>query len=169
MFLSLGGSSSSLGGVIGGVIALIVVPCILIITIPLCICCYLNVGIGAVCRKGICTLRSTVVTGLPTTTTTTDVTTDTNICHSTANAPSPHSQPPAVPYPAHGYPQQTYPITGYSQENPSPYPLQSPRGYPPQQFAGCPPESYPPQQYANYPYEGYPPQQPPYSSETYPL
>ena len=122
--------------------ALIIVICVLIIAIPLCICCCLGVGIGAKCRKHIYTPLSTDVSSLPTTTTTTDVTTDTNMDYSAASEPSMYSQPPAVPYPAGGYPQQT-PVADYHQEKPPPYPLQSLGEYPPQQQADNPPEGYP--------------------------
>ena len=190
LFLSLGASSSNLGAIMGGVMACIVVICVLIIVIPLCICCYLGVGIGAKCRKGIYTLCSTVVAGLPTTTTTTNVTNDTNMHYSAGNVSSSYSESPAIPCPAGGHPEQTYPTTGYSQETPPPYPIQPLGGYLPQQFAGYPLEGYPPQhaQYAGfqipfnfegyppqqqaghrYLYEGYLPQQPaPYPTEAYP-
>ena len=107
--------------------AFIVVICVLIIAIPLCICCYLGVGIGAKCRKGIYSPLTTVVTDLPTTTTTTAVAADTDMDHSASNTPSP---PP-------------YPATEYPQENPPPYPLELSGGYPPQQHADDPIEGYP--------------------------
>ena len=125
--------------------AFIVVICVLI-AIPLIICCYLGVGIGTTCRK---IPLPTVVPGLPTTTITNDVTADTNMDYSAANAPSLYSQPPSVPYPA----------TRFPPENPCPYPLQPPGEYPLQQHAGYPAEGYPPQQYATYRHEGYPSQQ----------
>ena len=124
-FYILGGISSSLGAIIEGVMAVIIMICVLIIAIPLCIC--LGVGIGAKCWKSIYTPHSTAVTGLPTTTTTTAVTMDTNMDHSASNMPFP---PP-------------YPATEYTQKNPPPYPLELSGEYPPQQHADDPPEGYP--------------------------
>ena len=155
VFLSLGGISTSLVAIVGGTTAFIMVLCVLIIAIPLCICCCL----GAVRHKGSYTPNSTVK-GLPTTTTTTDVTTDTNNDYTGANAPFP-SKPPAVPYPAIRYP--------HNQENPALYPQQLPRGYLPQQYAGYPSDGYPPEEHAGYPPEGYPPEEHAgYPSEGYP-
>ena len=121
--ISLGHSSSNLGAIIGGVMACIVVICVLVIAIPLCICCYRGVGIGAKCRKRIYTPLSNVVTDLPTTTTTTDVTTSTNMDCSSASATSPPT----------GVPNFDPPATEYPQENPPPYSLQSSGEHPPQQ------------------------------------
>ena len=119
--------------------ACIVVICVLLIAIPLCICCYRGVGIGAKCRKGIYTPLSTDITSLPTTTTTNTVITDTSMDYFAASAPSP---PPAVPYLTGGYPQQTYPATDYPQEKPPPYSLQPLGEYSPQQHVDCPPEAH---------------------------
>ena len=135
--ISLGHSSSNLGAIIGGVMACIVVICVLIIAIPLCICCYRGVGIGGKCRKRIYTPLSNVITDLSTTTTTTDVTTSTNMDCSSVSATSP---PTAVP---NFDPQQTSPATEYPQENPPPYSPQSSGEHPPQQQANSPPEGYP--------------------------
>ena len=140
--ISLGSGSISLGAIIGGVMAIIVVISVLIIAIPLCICCYLGVGIGAKCRKGIYTPFSNDVTGLPTTTTTTDVTTHTSMDYTTNKTPSP---PP-------------YAATEYPQENAPPCPLELPGGHPPQQHA-CDPREGIELQPAPYPPEPYMPQQ----------
>ena len=120
----------------------IIVICVLIIAILLCICCCLGVGIGTECCKRIYTPLSADVTSSPTTTTTTDVITNTNMDYSAASAPSMYSQPPAVPYSAGGYSQLT-PVADYPQEKPPPYSMQPPGEYPPQQQAGNPPEGYP--------------------------
>ena len=120
----------------------IIVICVLIIAILFCVCCYLGMGIGTKCSKHIYTRLSTDVTDLPTTTTTTDVTTGTNMDYFTASAPSLYSQPLAVPYSAGGYPQLT-PVADYPQEEPPPYSMQPPEEYQPQQQAGHPSESYP--------------------------
>ena len=112
----------------------------LLIAIPLCICCYLGVGICAKCRKGIYTPLSTDITSLPTTTTTNTVITDTSMDYFAASAPSP---PPAAPYLADEYPQQTCPATDYRQEKPPPYSLQPLEEHSPQQYAGYPPEGHP--------------------------
>ena len=135
--ISLGRSSSNLGAIIGGVMACIVVICVLIIAIPLCICCYRGVGIGAKCRKRIYTPFSNVITDLPTTTTTTDVTTSTNMDNSSARAPSPPTTVPSFDS------QQTSPPTEYPQKNPPSYTLQSPGEYQPQQQVDHPLEHYP--------------------------
>ena len=123
--VSLGHNSSNLGAIIGGVMACIVVICVLIIAIPLCICCYRGVGIGAKCRKHIYTPLSTDIPDLPTTTTTTDVTTDTNMDCS-ASTPSPPATVPNFDS------QKTSPATVYPQENPLSYTLQLPGEHQPQ-------------------------------------
>ena len=43
---------NSIGAIIGGVVAAVFICCVFIITIPICICCYLGVGIGAAVHGG---------------------------------------------------------------------------------------------------------------------